>query len=146
MTSAPTTAQQFKPHAVEIADKGDTLEISVGTVVKSVKKKDIAETYMFREFARGLKLRIDNAAAGVDGDDKKTSAKLKMLEQIDFGHPTGGISGGRKKEGSESFLARTNITSLEDYQAAVADAQANVRKDELSDALVELSTLLADVM
>lgn len=135
-----------KTHTVDIADKGDSLEITIGKVVKTVAKKDINEAYLHREFARGLKLRIDNAAAGIDGDAKKATAKVKMLEQVDFSHPSGGISGGRKKESGEAFLARLSMESVEDYQSAVSDAQANVRKDELAEVLVELSTRLADVI
>ena len=139
-------AKATKSHTVEIMDKGDTIEISVGNASKEVVKAEVNTSYLFREFARGLKLRIDNAAAGIDGDDKKASAKIKMLEQIDFSHASGGITGGRKKESGESFLGRLKMETIEDYQSAVADAQANVRKDELAEVLVELSTRLADVL
>ena len=135
-----------KAHTVEIAEKGDAIEITIGNVVKTVKVKDINSAYLIREFARGLKLRIDNAAAGVETDDKKLSAKLEMLEKIDFKHATGGISGGRKKVGADAFLETCEINSLEDYQNAVASAQNSVRKDELSDVLVELSAKVADVL
>ena len=148
--NAPVTS---KTHAVDIQEKGDSLVITIGnTAPLTVKAADINPAYLLREFARGLKLRIDNAAAG-SADEKKLSDKVAMLKKIDFSHPSGGISGGRKKETSEGFLARytddagkSTITSIESYQDAVVDAQANVRKDELSDVLVELSTVLADVI
>ena len=134
-----------KPATVLISDKGDALEINIDKTTKVVQYADINPSYMHREFMRGLKLRIDNAAAGVD-DEKKLAAKVDMLDKIDFSHASGGIAGGRKKESAEMFLSRYEgkIDGVEAYQAAALDAQANVRKDELSDVLVELTAQLSE--
>jgi len=134
-------------HTVTASVVGETLTLRVGNVEKAVNIQDINKSYLLREFARGVKLRIDNAAAGVEGEGK-LSAKLKMVELINWKDPTGGISGGSRKESGEAFLARVKdgIEDLEGYQGAVADAQANVRKSDLSDVLVELSTLLPELI
>jgi len=137
---------QTKEHTVEILSSGEDITISVGGVEREVSFSDVNPQYAMREFLRGLKLRIDNAAAGIDDPEKKAAAKAAMLEKIDFSDPSGGISGGRRKESAESFLARVKMESLEDYQKAVGECQAVVRKDEQSDALVELSARLAEIL
>jgi len=134
-------------HTVDTTVIGSELEIRVGTVVKKVNVEEINKSYLAREFARGLKLRIDNAAAGVDVD-AKLAAKLKMLEAIDFKDPSGGIHGGSRKESAEAFLARIlpGLKTLEDYNDAVTACQASVKKADQTDALVELSTKLPELL
>ncbi len=137
-----------KIYATDVNVQGTNIVISVGDVVKTIDFKKINPSYVMREFARGLKLRIDNSSAGVADDEKKLAARIEMLEKIDFEDAAGGISGGRRKESAESFLARTldGIESLEDYQTAVQNAKDCVRKDEQPDVFVELSTKLSDVL
>lgn len=141
-----------KSYATDVNVTGGNIVITVGTEEKVIPFTDINLQYAMREFARGLKLRIDNASAGTESDEGKLKARLDMFEKIDFSDPSGGISGGRKKESGEAFLARyvdakgkSKITSIEDYQNAVNDAKSCVRKDEQSDVFVELSMTLSDL-
>lgn len=137
-----------KPYATDVSVKGSDIVITVGEASKTVPVSEINPTYLAREFARGLKLRIDNSSAGIEDDDKKLSARLAMVDKIDFKDPAGGIQGGRKKETSEDFLARYDgkIKTIEDYQAAMQDAVDSVRRDEQSDVLVELSLVLSEIV
>jgi len=142
-----------KSYTTDVSVVGGNVVIKIGEVSHTVPVADINPSYLAREFARGLKLRIDNASAGVEEDAKKLDARLKMYDKIDFKDPSGGISGGRKKETGEAFMARyqdddgkSTITNLEEYQAAMADATASVRKDEQAEVMTELSMLLTDIL
>ena len=134
--------------AVDVNVVGENLVVTVGgtEALKSPVAK-INSSYVMREFCRGLKLRIDNAAAGVP-EEKKVASKLEMVKKMDLTAPDGGITGGRKKESAEAFLKRVlpTIKDVTSYQAAVADCQASVRKDEQSEAMVELSAKLTDIL
>jgi len=137
-----------KVYATDVTVQGSDIVVTVGTHTETVPFQDVNIQYVMREFARGLKLRIDNSSAGVDDPDKKLAARLEMLKKIDFTSPSGGITGGRKKESAESFLARTldGIDSLDAYQDAVNAAKECVRKDEQPDVFVELSTKLPEFL